>query len=138
MPYTHSRATLLQLLLAIVTVTALLAFPGLADAGSLSLAWDRSPGPSVAGYVVSWGERSGAHTHEADVGSLTTFTIQELEDGQRYYVVVQAYNPGRRRSSPSNEASGRGGPHPLDRFSSQLRWNPVHDSRDLGLTGTGA
>ena len=23
---------------------------------------------------------------------------------------------------------GRGGPHPLDRFSSQLRWNPVHDS----------
>ena len=32
----------------------------------------------------------------------------------------------------------RGGPHPLDRFSSQLRWNPVHDSRDLGLTGTGA
>ena len=33
---------------------------------------------------------------------------------------------------------GRGGPHPLDRFSSQLRWNPVHDSSDLGLTGTGA
>ena len=32
----------------------------------------------------------------------------------------------------------RGGPHPLDRFSSQLRWNPVHDSSDLGLTGTGA
>ena len=30
----------------------------------------------------------------------------------------------------------RGGPHPLDRFSSQLRWNPVHDSSDLGLTGT--
>ena len=23
---------------------------------------------------------------------------------------------------------GRGGPHPLDRFLSQLRWNPVHDS----------
>ena len=22
----------------------------------------------------------------------------------------------------------RGGPHPLDRFLSQLRWNPVHDS----------
>ena len=22
----------------------------------------------------------------------------------------------------------RGGPHPLDRFSSQLRWNPIHDS----------
>ena len=32
----------------------------------------------------------------------------------------------------------RGGPHPLDRFSSQLRWDPVHDSSDLGLTGTGA
>ena len=26
------------------------------------------------------------------------------------------------------ESAGRGGPHPLDRFSSQLRWNPVHDS----------
>ena len=32
----------------------------------------------------------------------------------------------------------RGGPPPLDRFSSQLRWNPVHDSRYLGLTGDGA
>ncbi len=37
-----------------------------------------------------------------------------------------------------NNESHRGGPHPLDRFSSQLRWNPVHDSSDLGLTGTGA
>ena len=36
------------------------------------------------------------------------------------------------------ESEGRGGPHPSDRFSSQLRWNPVHDSSDLGLTGTGA
>ena len=27
---------------------------------------------------------------------------------------------------------GRGGPHPLDRFSSQLRWNPVHDSSGFG------
>ena len=27
----------------------------------------------------------------------------------------------------------RGGPHPLDRFSSQLRWNPVHDSKRLRL-----
>ena len=26
------------------------------------------------------------------------------------------------------DATDRGGPHPLDRFSSQLRWNPIHDS----------
>ena len=40
--------------------------------------------------------------------------------------------------SPKPRVVHRGGPHPLDRFSSQLRWNPVHDSSDLGLTGTGA
>ena len=43
-----------------------------------------------------------------------------------------------RLRTPTSRRLGRGGPHPLDRFSSQLRWNPVHDSSDLGLTGTGA
>ena len=42
------------------------------------------------------------------------------------------------RSEARRQNDQRGGPHPLDRFSSQLRWNPVHDSSDLGLTGTGA
>ena len=32
------------------------------------------------------------------------------------------------KSSDMANASLRGGPHPLDRFSSQLRWNPIHDS----------
>ena len=43
-----------------------------------------------------------------------------------------------RRVMRAGEQETRGGPHPSDRFSSQLRWNPVHDSSDLGLTGTGA
>ena len=81
-----------------------------AASGSLSLAWDPSPGPDVAGYVVRWGERSGAHTQETDVGDVTSFTISALEDGQRYYVVVQAYDPGKKRSALSNEASGIAAP----------------------------
>ena len=31
----------------------------------------------------------------------------------------------------SDQQAPRGGPHPLDRVSSQLRWNPVHDSSCL-------
>ena len=51
--------------------------------------------------------------------------LAELQDEYENYAVVVADN---RSAKVYLGSSNRGGPHPLDRFSSQLRWNPVHDS----------
>ena len=54
-------------------------------------AWDRNPEPDVTGYLVSYGTESGVHTTTVDVGNVTTYTFSPPV-GQRYYIVVQAYN----------------------------------------------
>ena len=73
-------------------------------AATLTLAWDRNPEPDIAGYVVSYGTRSGSHTASVDVGNVTTSTIS-LTSGFRYFFTVQAYNTAGLWSTMSNEVS---------------------------------
>ncbi len=73
-------------------------------AASVTLAWDRSPEPDVAGYLISYGTQSGTYTVRADVGNVATWTVASLNAGQRYYFVVQAYNTSGGQSAMSNEA----------------------------------
>ena len=54
-------------------------------------AWDRNPEPDVIGYLVSYGTQSGVHTTTVDVGNVLTYSFSPPA-GQRYYIVVQAYN----------------------------------------------
>ena len=63
---------------------------GRVDAATLS--WDRNPETGVAGYVVSYGTQPGVHTTTLDVGNVITYVLNP-PSGQRYYIVVQAYNP---------------------------------------------
>jgi hypothetical protein len=56
-----------------------------------TLAWDSNPEPSVTGYLVSYGTQSGVHTTSVDVGKVVTYVLSP-PSGQRYYIVVQAYN----------------------------------------------
>jgi hypothetical protein len=53
--------------------------------------WDPNPEPDVIGYLLSYGTQSGVHTTTVDVGNVLTFNFAPAA-GQRYYVVVQAYN----------------------------------------------
>ena len=86
----------------------------------------------IAYYVHSEERRESARSpRETDAVRLLKKRIKELGSGR-------FVGPEEERVTFDDLATGRGGPHPLDRFSSQLRWNPVHDSSDLGLTGTGA
>lgn len=56
-----------------------------------TLAWDAAPEPDVLGYLVSYGTATGVHTTTVDVGGVLTYNLTP-PSGQRYYIVVQAYN----------------------------------------------
>jgi PKD repeat protein len=53
--------------------------------------WDRNPEPGVLGYRLSYGTQPGQHPTTIDAGNVTSYDFFP-PSGQRYYVVVQAYN----------------------------------------------
>ena len=92
----------------VFVVTVFLVFPRaiIAGGGTLSLEWDRSADSTVVGYIIEWGESSSAYTNEVDVGNVTSYTIQDLEPGRTYYVIVRSYDSSGAESMPSNQAVG--------------------------------
>jgi PKD repeat protein len=74
-------------------------------AGQASLAWDASTSSEAAGYMLHYGQTSGAYTGKVDVGNKTGHTVTGLSDGKLYYFAVTAYDASRTESDYSNEAS---------------------------------
>jgi hypothetical protein len=58
----------------------------------VTLAWNRSTEPIVAGYNVYYGGKSGAYTNEVSAGADTNITINGLVDGSIYYFAATAYS----------------------------------------------
>ena len=73
-----------------------------AAAEAATASWDPNAEPDVAGYKLSYGTQPGVHTVTIDVGKVTTYQFNP-PGGQRYYVVVQAYNTGGEVSAKSAE-----------------------------------
>ena len=61
---------------------AFLGLGSVADAGSLTLAWDGSPDPAVAGYRLYWGPCPARYTNSLDVRAATSVTVPNLADGR--------------------------------------------------------
>ena len=59
---------------------------------SVSLAWDASPGPNVAGYRVYYGTSSGSLSQNLDAGPVTIATVPNLSNATTYFFAVTAYN----------------------------------------------
>jgi hypothetical protein len=95
-----------------------------AHGGTLTVAWDPSPHPTVMGYRVYVGTASGAYTEIYDVGNVTTFSYNAAE-GTTYYFAVAAYAPGPvvgpRSSEVSASAGSQGDPNSF--------WSSVWSSR---------
>lgn len=64
--------------------------------------WDRNTEPDVAGYKLSYGTAPGVHSVTLEVGDVITCQFFPAP-GQRYYVVVQAYNTAGALSEKSAE-----------------------------------
>lgn len=88
--------------------------PGLAIAGTVSLAWDPVPDPDVAGYRVYYGTTSGVYTQFLNVAKTPTIAdVKNLQDCKIYYLAVKALDSnGNESVGFSNEVAGMAAPVP--------------------------
>jgi hypothetical protein len=70
----------------------------------ITLFWNASPDPTVAGYSVYYGPASGYYTNRLDVGLRTNALVSGLAAGSTSYFAATAYDSLGRESIPSNEA----------------------------------
>ena len=59
------------------------------EAATIQLAWDRSSDGVTVGYVIRYGTSPGNYTQSIDVGNVTSYAINTLTTGVRYYFTVQ-------------------------------------------------
>jgi hypothetical protein len=74
-------------------------------AGSVTLAWNKSTNPIVAGYNIYYGGTSGIYTNEICACNATNATISGLMQGATYYFAATTYTSLGIESSFSSEAS---------------------------------
>ena len=79
--------------------------PSLAGAAQVSLAWARSTGTNVAGYIMHYGNYSGNYQYSVNVGNSTSCTISGLNEGTTYYFAATAYDTQNNESGYSNEVT---------------------------------
>src|SRR5262245_58299597 len=88
-----------------LTVLFAISCPLLADAASVTLAWDAPIDGITVGYIVSYGQAPKSYSQQVDVGSSSSYTVSGLTDGTTYYFMVRAYDTARDLSDPSVEVS---------------------------------
>jgi hypothetical protein len=93
--------------------------------GNVTLGWDPSTAPDVAGYRLYVGETSGNYTSVIDVGNATTATVSNLTVGTTYYFALTAYDSTGLESPLSSEISYvvAGPPPPPAQGSVTLAWD---------------
>ncbi len=80
------------------------ASPPAALPADVTLAWDPSTGPGLAGYKIYYGTASGRYTNSVDVGNVTTYVVTGLSPGTWYFAAT-AYDSTRKETVSSNEVS---------------------------------
>jgi hypothetical protein len=95
-----------RLFLTIPLFVCLSIWSNIANAASLTLAWDANRESDLAGYVLYWGTQSGTYNSSQDVGRTTQQQVNGLADGTMYYFIVKAYNTAGMFSAASAEVSG--------------------------------
>jgi hypothetical protein len=76
-----------------------------ASASNITLGWNASASPNVAGYHVYYGTTSGIYPYKIDAGNATLVTISNLTVGVTYYVAATAYDANGDESPFSGEVS---------------------------------
>jgi hypothetical protein len=67
------------------------------------LTWDANTETDLAGYNVYFGTASGQYGTPEDAGNVTTYTLQNLTSGTRYFFAVSAYDLAGNESTLSDE-----------------------------------
>jgi len=72
---------------------------------NVTLSWNPSTSPNVAGYDIYYGPACGTYTNKISVGNVTSATVPGLKEGACDYFVVTARATSGLESLPSNEVS---------------------------------
>jgi hypothetical protein len=97
------RAALITLVLGILSALTPLAARA---AGTVTLAWDPSPGTNViANYKVYYGTASGTYTNSVSAGTNLTVSVSNLVQGVTYYFAASATDANGLESDYSTEVS---------------------------------
>jgi len=75
------------------------------EAAVVTLAWDLSSSPNIAGYRLYSGTTSGVYSQTSELGNATSTLVSNLVTGKTYFFVVTAYNTMGVESARSNEVS---------------------------------
>ena len=77
--------------------------PSKVHAAQVTLAWEASTDPNIAGYKIYYGNGGGSYPTVVDVGNQTTCTIPNLAAGMTYHFAATAYDKSGQESGYSNE-----------------------------------
>jgi hypothetical protein len=72
---------------------------------NVTLAWNRSSDPIIAGYDIYYGGTSGVYTNVIDAGNSTSVTISNLINGATYYFAAATYSAAGAVSALSSEVA---------------------------------
>jgi hypothetical protein len=78
-------------------------YASVADAATVTIAWDKNPEPDVAGYTVHYGTSTGSYDYSVNVGNHTSCTISGLQEDTTYYFAATAYDTNNFESNLSEE-----------------------------------
>ena len=106
------RKPFLRLWQPVLLMTFFLYLVSVSHAADVTLSWDASAEPNIAGYKIYYktgsneppfgGKGASEGNSPLDVGNKTTFTLTGLEDTQAYHFVVTAYDTAGIESGYSN------------------------------------
>ena len=89
-----------------VTILAILAIAGIAQAATINVSWNPNTEEDLAGYRLYVGEASGQYGEPVDVGNVTGHVMEITpEYGATYYFALTAYDTSGNESGYSAEAS---------------------------------
>lgn len=81
--------------------------------GKASLSWNKAAEADVVGYRIYYGTqkrkgdcpKDGGYKQKVDVGNMTSYQLEKLNDSSTYYFSVTSYNSGGKESCFSQEMS---------------------------------
>ncbi len=99
-------------------------------AAEVKLQWNANPDADLAGYRLYYGRTSGSYASKVDVGKVTSYTVNGLEDNVEYFFALSAYDLAGNESARCPEISGVVG----DKQPPQLLAVQVLGVSDLAIT----
>jgi hypothetical protein len=102
-PNKQTRVRQWQTIASAIGLALAVGLPSAHGTQEITIAWDPSVTPGVAGYILYYGTNSGTYVDSVLAGLNTTVTVTGLVDGVTYYFAATAYNDEWLESDPSEE-----------------------------------